>query len=181
MQSKNSVITWVVILVIILAGVGAFFLTRKTSTEEMKANNNQDVSKMVEVSGATAQMFEGQNLLSYKFYVPSGMTSTKGDDSQTVVIKGADDSQKALVYFSYEGARGWSPEDYFRTIISPKVPVLKATSTLHVGSYDWYNVTTETMEWNIAKIKGGEWLMLVESKKADSEVSQSIFNTLKAE
>ena len=181
MQSKNSVITWVVILVVILAVAGAFFLTRKTSTDEMNANNAQDVSGLVEVSGATAQMFEGQNLLSYKFYIPEGMTSTKGDDSQTVIVKGGDDSQKALVYFSYEGARGWSPEDYFKTIIAPKVPIIKSTSTVHMGSYDWYHVETETMEWNIAKIKGGEWLMMVESKKLNTEVTQSIFNTLKAE
>ena len=180
MQSKNSVITWVVVLAVILVAVSAFFLSRQKSSSETMVNS-QDTSKMVEVSGATAQMFEGQNLLSYTFYIPEGMTSTKGDDSQTVVIKGADDSQKALIYFSYEGARGWSPEEYFNTIIAPKVPVEKATSTVHYGSYDWYHVETGTMEWNISKIKGGEWLMMVESKKVDAETSHDIFNTLKAE
>ena len=183
MQSKNSVITWVVILAVILVAVGAFFLShKKTSQSDIAVNDtNTDVSQMVEVSGATSQMFEGQNILSYSFYVPSGMTSSKGDDSQTVVIKGADGSQKALVYFSYEGARGWTPEEYFNTIIAPKVPVEKATSTVHTGSYDWYHVETGTTEWNIAKIKGGEWLMMVESKKADSEAVTNIFKTLKAE
>ncbi len=180
MQSKNSVVTWVVILAVILVAVGAYLFSHSDSGSEMMGNK-QDVSGMVEVSGATAQMAEGQNFLSYKFYVPEGMTSSKGDDSQTVVVKGADDSQKALAYFSYEGIRAWTPEQYFDSIIAPKVPVLTSTSTVHMGSYDWYHVESNTMEWNIATLKGGEWLMMVESKKADADAVKNIFNTLKVD
>jgi hypothetical protein len=180
MQSKNSVVTWVVILAVILVAVGAFFLSRGDSKDEM-SGNNQDVSGMTEINGAIAQLFEGQNMLSYKFYVPAGLSSVKGDDSQTLVVKSEDNSQKALAYFSYEGGRGWSPEEYFDTVISPKVPVEKATSSAHLGSYDWYHVETGTMEWNIAKIKNGEWLLVIESKKADGEVVKNILNTFSAE
>lgn len=180
MQSKNSVITWVIILAVILVAAGAFFLSRGDTKEEM-TGNTEDVSGMVEVSGATAQLFEGQNILSYTFYIPGGMSAVKGEDTQTLIVRAEDNSQKALAYFSYEGGRGWSPEEYFNTVIAPKVPVQKTTSTVHVGSYDWYHVETATMEWNIAKVKNGEWLMMIESKKADTEAVNNILKTLKAE
>lgn len=179
MQSKNSVITWAVILALILVAVGAFLFSRQKNSVDMMANN-QDVSGMVEVKGATAELFEGQNILSYTFYVPAGFSSDKEDDSQTLVLK-VGDAQKGLIYFSYEGGRGWDGAEYFNTIIAPKITVPTATSTVHVGSYDWYHVETGTMEWNIAKIKNGEWLMVVESKKADKDALKNVLNTVKVD
>jgi hypothetical protein len=181
MQVKNSATTWAIGIGILVIALGLFFFTREDSSVETKESSNVPAG-MVEVAGATAQLFEGQNILSYRFAVPESTTFTKEADGKTVVISDVNDgAQKALVYLSYEGARGYKAEDYFNNIIASKISATMATSTVHVGSYDWYHVETGTMMWDIASLKNGEWLMMIESKKTDAEMIKAIQESVAVE
>ena len=83
------------------------------------------------------------------------------------------------MYFSYEGGRGYTPEDYLKNVIAPRVAVTTlGTST--IGGYSWLLLVSTNSEWYITKAVNDQWLVVVENKKSTHTPMVEILDTFEA-
>jgi hypothetical protein len=87
---------------------------------------------------------------------------------------------EASVYFSYEGARGYSPVDYVSEVIALHVPVIDVTGTVSIGGYEWTTAETAGSEWYIAQTADKQWLIVVEARKVNHDVALALVSSLEA-
>ena len=127
--------------------------------------------------GAVSRFFEGTSTLSYSFEIPT--TATTGTDMNGALIKVTDKTNPiASIYMSYEGARGYMPLDYIHEVVAPHVSVITTTGTSTIGSYDWTTAETTGSEWYIASVDNGNWLVVMEGKKASDLYVKHILETV---
>lgn len=123
---------------------------------------------MKSFSSKVVRVFEGENVLEYTFDIPE--TATTSIDMDGALIRVIDvDTPAYAVYMSYEGARGYSPLDYLNNVVAPHVAVIDPMGTSTIGLFDWQLAETEGSEWHIASVNGGNWLIIVESKKTSHD------------
>lgn len=130
-----------------------------------------------EVSGKVTRMFEGENVLEYNFSIPEGATTTLDKDGALVKVN-TEAGPLTQIYFSYEGARGYSPADYIKNLIVPNVAVLTMKGTSTIGNYDWEVAESEWSSWHVTRAQTGNWLIVVENKKADAEKADAIIESM---
>ncbi len=134
---------------------------------------------MKEVSGQVAREFEGENLVDYSFQIPETATTTF--DMDKALIKITDNNNPyATIYISYEGGRGYTPVDYIGQVIAPHVSVINMTDVMKIGEYDWQMAETEGSEWHVASAGNGQWLIIVENKKAVHDLVAKTLESFKA-
>ena len=130
--------------------------------------------------GSVTKVFEGDNTLMYGFNIPETATATVTRDG--TLIKVTDGGVALLaMYTSFEGARGYTPADYIVQNIVPKVRVVNDNGTTTIGSYDWTVVASEKTEWHVASVANGQWLVVVESSKGDTEKVITLLESLATE
>lgn len=117
------------------------------------------------IEGQVTRMFEGENKIVYSFDIPEEATSTTGMGDALIKVM---DNGAAYVsmYFSFEGGRGFLAEEYIKHVIVPRVPALTIMGTTTIGSYEWLRAESAASEWYVAQVGDGQWLLVVESKKA---------------
>ena len=148
-------------------------------------NNRADLVKEEEANelssssftGKVVRMFEGENVLEYGFDLPEGATTTVERDGSLIKVINQDSLVLAM-YISYEGGRGYSPSDYIKNVIAPSIPNLTMIGTTTIGLYDWNVVESERSVWHVAKGGDGSWLIVVENKKTDNEVANTIIESI---
>ena len=148
---------------------------RKSNTvlvDEQKS----EVSNM-SFQGKVTKIFEGENVLEYGFNLPENATATVTRDGALVTVSEAD-SSVLEAYFSYEGARGYSPSDYITNVIVPQVKAVTEVGTTTIGSHDWTVVESEWSVWHVAKSANGQWLLVIENKKTDNEKVAPIIKSI---
>ncbi|MEZ0209011.1 MAG: hypothetical protein ACAH17_02440 [Candidatus Paceibacterota bacterium] len=175
MKTYKAILLAVVGLVIVVTG-GYIYMKKHTTTPKEAITK----STMKSLEGQVTRMFEGENKVVYDFEVPEDATSTVSMDGALVKVTTGGALYMAT-YFSYEGGRGYSAEDYIRNTVAPHVNVLTITGTTTIGSRVWTVAESANTEWHVGQVGDGQWLMVVESPKANHEDIVGTLAGLKAE
>lgn len=164
----------VVLFVLVYLGQGVMKNREAVKEEEVVVTTP---TRLVE--GTVTRFFEGEQLLGYAFDIPeTATTSVEREGSLVKVTDGAD--LLVAMYFSYEGGRGYTPNDYIKNVITPNVRVATVTGTTTLGSYEWTIVEGVTSVWHVASVKNGEWLVVAETKKGEDERGLDILDSFTA-
>lgn len=151
--------------VIVVAGSSYYLVGDrfKKPVQEVKAKINTQL-----VTGQVTRMYEGENKAVYSFYLPEGATTTVGMDGALVRAYEGNDLYAAF-YLSYEGGRGYVPEEYINRIIAPQVNALEVGATSTIGAYTWMAAESANTEWHVAQVGDGQWLLIVENPKSNHD------------
>lgn len=118
--------------------------------------------------------------LAYSFALPEGVkTEVSEDGAYIVATKG--DKTFMKMYISDERDRKQDEKAYLTAIIAPQVKGFTLLGAGTIGSYSWQKAESATMEWRVAKVDGGNWLVMAESYKSDSKDIENLLGTLKVE
>ncbi len=170
----------IVILVglIIIVG-GAYMYSKREKVTEVKNEVKQEVTteaSMKSITGDVVRVFKGEQKLEYSLSIPE--TASTSLDMNKALLRITDGGKLlATVYFSFEGQRGYSASKYIDDVIAPQVQVITPVGEAMIGNTMWYKGASDVSEWHIATISGGKWLVVVESKKADSQIAQKILSS----
>lgn len=193
-ERKNVVILVGVVIVLIIIGV---FLSRGLRGHSLKIWNDNNVGESVDIAnsedyskfeGKVETFFEGPQNLEFSFLHNNinKVVQGKGDQSKWFKIFDKDNKNNVTLYFTYEGGRGWSVNDYIQEVVDKnKLGELKiqdvkfvdaATSSIKFivdekGNTSYYLV-------DVKGINGEPWLAIVENLNAKDEVSQNIAKDL---
>jgi hypothetical protein len=164
------------VLVLVVVVTGGYFAMKKNPTPKEAITK----SHMKAFEGQVTRIFEGENKVIYSFDIPEDATTTVSMDGALVKVTTGSTLYSA-VYLSYEGGRGYSAEDYIRNVISPQVNVLNIVGTTTIGTRVWTVAESVNTEWHVGQVGDGQWLMVVESPKANHESVLDTLSGLKAE
>lgn len=180
-MNKNTIITIVLVGIILLIGVVAY-----TRDHDGKIGDDGITIDMgpatKEVSGEVNAKFEGDNVLKYSFSIPLDATSTmKNSVGSLIHVTDASSSLVSAFYFSYEGGRGYTAEEYIKEVIAKKVKAVSANSTTTIGDASAVQVSSDLTVWKVAAVKGGEFLVVAEYPKKEAMRAEAIVNSLKVQ
>lgn len=147
----------------------------KTEVPGDEATSSEVTSKSFH--GSFTKMFEGENTLHYGFDLPQTATATVSMDGALVSITETEIPVLAM-YMSYEGARGFTPNDYITNNIMPKVTGVTIGETVKLGKYDWAVAESANSIWHIASVENGKWLLVAENKKTASENASLVLESV---
>ena len=169
----------IIIGVVALCAVLYLGNSRMNSNDEALANEEATSSEVTSKSfqGSVTRAFEGDNTLEYGFDLPETATATVAMDGALVKVSEMDASVLAM-YVSFEGGRGYSPSDYITNNIIPKVRGITEVGTTSIGGYEWTVVESANSQWHVASVENGNWLLVVENKKVDTEKAVSILSSV---
>jgi hypothetical protein len=135
MNHKGFLKIGIIILVVVLVGVLASILwPKKTVAPEVPVSSNPSTgsagspqaSSGNTVSPDTFQtfqgtfraFFEGWNNLTYEFsYPPENFSVSSTPGGNSIVIRDLKTGKETDIKISYEGARGYTPGDYFESVV----------------------------------------------------------------
>jgi hypothetical protein len=187
-KRKNIVLILVIILVLVLVGLvlsrglrgHSLKIWNRDSSGEVDIANSKDYSKF---EGKVESFFEGPQSVEFSFlhHNDNKVVQGKASQSKWFMIFDKNGNNSVTLYFTYEGARGWSVDDYIQEVIDKNMADIKvqevklASGTASTTKY----VVNEkdNTEYYVSSIKGvnGEpWLAIVENTKANSSSSQII-------
>jgi hypothetical protein len=154
----------------IVIGVIALCAVLFIANSQMKENRalsdeEQQMSTVATFTNKVIRNFEGENVLEYGFTLPDGATTTVEQDGALVKVTDSSSTLLTAMYFSYEGGRGYSPEDYITHNIVPHVSAVTSAGTTTIGMHEWTVVESEFSVWHVAKSDNGQWLIVVENRK----------------
>lgn len=160
---------------LVARGVRAFVNSRDAGTLVV----TEEKMETKTFSGDIVAMFEGTTTAKVTFDYDALYTVEQGtgNKSRYFVIKNATGTL-ATIYASYEGGRGYSAAEYLAEVIAKAIPTVSAPSTAMYGDANWMTASTVNTEWHLAPQKDGEWVLVVESKKADNAKVGEILKTL---
>lgn len=181
---KNKKTTWWLIGLLVIVLLAIFFfkglegkslnIWKSDDNSTIDIANSEDYSKY---TGAVKASFEGTHTLDFSFLHNNDFKVVQGTGAQARWFKLTDASSTNLVtlYFTYEGGRGYSAEDYVNE-------VLKTDDSIKVEDVkfaDGDNATVKyvvdeanNVEYYVEAVKGadgGAWLAIVENKALDNE------------
>lgn len=175
MKTYKAILLAVAGLVIVVTGGYLYMKGNKPVVKEAITKGS-----VRSLEGQVTRMFEGENKVVYGFDVPDGATSTVSMDGALIKVTTGSALYMAT-YFSYEGGRGYSSEDYIKSIIAPHVSVLNMVGTTTIGSRVWTVAESVNTEWHVGQVGDGQWLMVVESPKVNHDKIVDTLEGLKAE
>lgn len=159
---------------------GVMYFTNKKSSVEVVQEDTM-ASTTAKYSGSVSAMFEGENKLDFSFNYDKKLSVTQGTGNTARYFYVKDGTTNAaVVYFSYEGGRGYSASDYIANVIAAKVAGVSAPDTMMHASSTWMHVASASTDWHVMPVNDGAWLVIVESPKASKDSVESIFETFKA-
>ncbi len=192
-KSKKTILILIAILVLILAGV---VLSRGLKGHSLKIWNKDSESQIdiadskdyFKFEGKVESFFEGPQSLEFSFLHHNDNKVVQGKGSQNkwfmLVDKGGNNF--VTLYFTYEGARGWSVNDYIQEVIDKdnnenvKIQDVKFANE-DTASIKYVVNEKDNAEYYISSVKGvnGEpWLAIVENTKSNSTSTQNIAKDL---
>ncbi len=167
----------------IVIGVLALIAVLYVGENQMKKSNDVAVDEqasstvMTSFSSKVTRVFEGDNVLEYGFDLPETATATVENDGS--LVKVSDNGVPVFaMYLSFEGGRGYSPADYITNNIVPKVKAVTGAGTVTIGGHEWTVAESEWSVWHVAKSSNGNWLLVVENKKAENEKTAAILESM---
>lgn len=187
---KRGFIGVVVGICIALGAAGLLFYLFTTkdvayvAPDQSQSNDEAPVSaeQITTYVGTVTSYFEETERISYEFDFPTSdfsVTSRPGGESLYVAEKVGDAIKTHTLAISYEGARGYSPQDYWDNIGSKDCPnCKKATAPFSIANAA-SSVAYEDSERVIyisPSAPGTPWLFIFELQKPTSAVSE-VFGT----
>jgi hypothetical protein len=158
-KTYKAILLTVLGLVIVVSG-SYVYMRNKPATKESVVKTT-----LRTLEGQVSRMYEGENKLVYSFDVPKSATSSVSMDEALVTVMD-NGSLYAAVYMSYEGGRGYGSLDYINNVIAPRVAALTITGTTTIGSTIWTVAENQNSEWHVGQAGDGQWLIVIESRKA---------------
>ena len=188
-KSKKIILILVSILVLVLV---VFVLSKGLRGHSLRIWNN-DSSGQVDIAdskdyskfeGKVESFFEGLQSVEFSFLYHNDykIVQGKGDQSKWFMIVDKSGNNFVTLYFTYEGGRGWSVDDYVQNVIAKNsagdIKVQEVKLTNGATSTTKYVVNEkDNAEYYVSSIKGtnGEpWLAIVENTKGNSSSTQMI-------
>lgn len=160
-QIKTYKVILLAVFGLVLVVGGAYMYMRHAPVVKEQVTTKSP-SKVLE--GKVIRTFEGDNTVEYSLSIPDDATTTLGMEGALVKIA-TEDAPYLSMYFSYEGGRGYMPQDYIKNVIVPRVSALTITGTTTVGGVSWTVAQSEQSEWHVAQVGDGQWLLITENKK----------------
>jgi hypothetical protein len=161
-KTYKAILLSVLGLVIVVTGSYFYMKHRGTTKEAVVAHHGHTLT------GQVTRMYEGENKLVYGMDIPETAVSEVSMDDALVTIKD-NGALYAAVYMTYEGGRGYSAQDYINNVVAPQVHALTVTGTTTIGGMLWTKAESTNSEWHVGQVGDGQWLMVVESKKANHD------------
>lgn len=160
-----------VILVLVL------ILINKASHNKSSATIDNDdlVSQANVLKGEVMAVYEGEHKLNYVLTMQDGATTTLSADNRLLTLKSATTSPIHF-YFSYEGGRGYSPNDYINNTIASKVAIIKRETMAH-GANTWSVARSANSSWHVGTF--GEWLVIIENSNKDKNTATLYIESFK--
>ena len=120
--------------------------------------------------------YEGDRSKTVSIDIPESyeVVASKNMKNTYFVMNG--NSRVATLYYSYEGGRGYSASDYITNVIAPKVSGLSSVSISTSGGVSSAMASSANSEFRVSSY--GEWLVFVESTKANSDIAMAIANSV---
>ena len=164
----------VALCAVVYVGSGVMKSREDVVTDEQK--QAEEVSSK-SFQGSVTKEFEGANTLSYGLNLPETATATVSMDGALVKVT-EENAPVLAMYISFEGGRGYTPADYITNNIVPKVSAITSMGTTTIGGYDWTVVASANSEWHVASVANGNWLLVVENTKVNTEKAMAILESL---
>ncbi len=162
MKTYKAILLAVLGLVIVVAG--AYFYMKDKPVAQAPITT----STMKTLEGQVVRVFEGENKLVYSLDIPETATSTL--DMNDALVKITDNGAAYIsMYMSYEGGRGYSSLDYINNVIAPRVSTLSIVGTTTIAGGVWTVAQSANSEWHVGQVGDGQWLMVVESARANHD------------
>ena len=128
------------------------------STQEVKGN----------IHGTVTAIYEGDHTLDYQLVLADNATTSLEKDNRLLKIVSASTTKPLYYYFSYEGGRGYTANDYITNVLAKSVQIVKVESMTH-GENTWTVARSANSSWHIANF--GEWLLVIENSNADKDIA----------
>jgi hypothetical protein len=192
LKSKTTVILGIVFILVVIFLLVFLNKGLKERAQKILNSNNENVVDIansgdyLQYSGEVSTYFEGNQILDFSFLYKKDLKVLKGegDQSKWFQVIDKDNKNNVILYFTYEGARGWNAEDYINDITGDnkdfkiqEVNFLdQSTSTIKYVLFE--NKNSEYFVEEIKNSKGEPWLAIVENINSKDEVSQNIARDL---
>ncbi len=173
MKTYKAILLSVLGLILVVGGSYIYMRHHKTAAKEAVVKGS-----VMTYEGSVARTFEGENKLVYSFDIPESATTTVSMDGALVKVTDGN-ALVAAVYMSYEGGRGYASLDYISNNIIPKVLGVTVTGTTTIAGTLWTMAQSATSEWHVGQVGDGQWLMVVETKRANHDAAVSLLESLK--
>lgn len=163
-------------IVVLVGAIGGYMYFKKPKV--VTPVQQESAIRMTPFDGEVSRFFEGTSTLAYSMDIPDTATTTTEMTGAFVKVT-YKDAPYVTMYISYEGGRGYTAKDYVDAIIAPHVSVINLTDVSKIGAYDWQGAETEGSEWHIASANNGNWLVIIENKKAIHDLAQKTIESFK--
>lgn len=189
---KNKKTTWwligvlvlILLLIVLYKGLeGKSFNKSNNGESVVDIANSDDYTKF---EGKVSASFEGSHNLSFMFLHSKALEVTQGVGNQSKWFKltNASSTNDVTLYFTYEGGRGFTPDDYINEVLKVNGPVVvEDVKFANNASSSVKHVTNESgnVEYYIQGAKGADgdsWLVIVENNNPTNQVSKDIAKDL---
>lgn len=184
---------WIIGLVII--AIAAVLVYKGLRGDSMKIWNSKkdnvvDIANSKDYSkyeNKIISKFEGDWILNFSFLHKNDITveQGKGDQARWFKLVDASSTNNVTLYFTYEGGRGWSADDYINEVLKSANPDVVVSDVKFADESDVvvkYIVDEKNnTEYYVEPVKnerGEGWLAIVENIKANDDTAKSVAKDL---
>ncbi len=153
-----------------------YLVNRPSKGASVIVENNATSTKSVMLTKYNTMLshnFEGENKGDVSFdYDDTYKVSTSSKVANLYTINNVKGEKVATVYFYFNGGRGATPEEYITETVKKSVPTVSAPANATYGESVWARAESGATEWHLKTATNKNWLVYVESAKANNaEVS----------
>ena len=171
----KQIVGAIILLLMVLVINKSIDNNKKHSTQKMD-DSAQEVKGTIH--GTVTAVYEGEHTLDYRLVLADNATTSLEKDNRLLKIVSASTTKPLYYYFSYEGGRGYTANDYITNVLAKSVQIVKTESMTHVNN-DWTVARSANSSWHIANF--GEWLVVVENSNADKDIATASISSFKIE
>lgn len=169
---ENGVLIGVALFVLVI--IGFIFMDGSSSKSAKTEKEGED---LVVVDADKPASFIGSfktgvkdEVVSYSFNMPTSASSTV-EDAGAYIVTTISGKPFTKIYFSDETEKEKvvTPAAYLKAIIAPQVKGFVVGDVVKSGDISWQTATSASMEWHVALVLSGNWIVMVESYKKDHD------------
>lgn len=185
LKLKNKKTLWRLISILILILL-VVFIFRGSSDKAKKVSDNNliDIANSedyIKYKGFVKAQFEGEHKLDFSFIhkKTENIKQGIGNQSRWFMLNNDKNINDVTLYFTYEGGRGFSVDDYINEYLNTNDTVV--IQDVKFADQNDTNIkyiidTKNNVEYYIQEVKGVDgdsWLAIVENNAANNEISKT--------
>lgn len=179
---ENGVLIGVVAFVVFII---IFIIISSTTSGPTKKKVSEVVPETTTIKTNGSSTFIGtvladdgkKGLLSYSFVLPENATSTV-EEGGAYIKTTIENKPFIKIFFSDESERDQTPKDYLTKIIAPRVIGFTLADAVKIDGVEWQKAESTSMEWHVASVLSGKWLVMVESYKKDHDAVEKVLSSM---